>query len=167
MIPNLFKNDIFWEGTVKLVEWENFFQKKITLLLNVGGDCIIDQITEIHENAFHYLIEQQINILDAAIKEIYKNYPLWQDEYNYNEDEKEFLMPNLSCIEDLKKLVNPKKIYIMDVETDNMAYFGIEFQCRWDEEHGVGLMFHKNRVVKIGGADTAFMTWIAEEDKER
>ena len=166
MIPNMEKNDIFWEGSIQLTEWEKFFGNKLDVKLNVGGDSIVEVITEIHENTFNYFVEKQANILDIAINEIYLNYPSWQEEYGYDEDEKLSLMPNLTCIEDLKKLIKPQKIYIMDVETDNIAYCGIEFQCRWDEEHGLGLMIHKSRIVKVGGADTAFMTWIAEEDKE-
>ena len=165
MIPNLSKNGILWEGMIELVEWEKCYENKLTLTLNVGGDCIVDEITDIHENGFKYLVEHQFNILNVALNEVYRRYPLWQEEYGYDEEEKKSLMPNLACIEDLKKLMTPQKVYIMDVEINSMPYIGIEFQCRWDEEHGVGLMFHKNRVVKVGGADTAFLTWIAEEDK--
>lgn len=166
MIPNLNKVDIFWEGTIQLTEWEKYFGNKLDVKLNVGGDSIVDEITEIHENAFNYFVEQQSSILDIAINKIYLNYPSWQEEYGYDEDEKSSLMPNLTCIEDLKSLIKPEKVYIMDIQTDGMAYYGIDFKCRWDDEHGLGLMFYKSRIVKVGGADTAFMTWIAEEDKE-
>lgn len=166
MIPNLKKVDIFWEGTIQLTEWEKYFENKLELKLNIGGDCIVDEINKVHENAFNYIVDQQLNIIDTAINEFYLHYSSWQEEYGYDKDEKSDLMPNITCKEDLKEVVKPQKIYIMDVETDNIAYYGIEFKCRWDEEHGLGLMMHKNRIVKVGGADTAFMTWIAEEDKE-
>lgn len=45
-----------------------------------------------------------------------------------------------------------------------MAYVGYEFRCTWDEEHGMGVMTHKNRVVAIGGADVSILEWIAESD---
>lgn len=45
-----------------------------------------------------------------------------------------------------------------------MAYVGFSFWCTWDDEHGLGVMTHKNRVVKIGGVDTALLNWIAESD---
>lgn len=167
MIPNLSKVDIFWEGTIQLREWEKYFGNKLDIKINVGGDSIVDEITAVHENTFNYFIEQQSKIIDKAIQEIYLNYTIWQKEYGYDEDEKSSLMPDITCKEDLIKLIKPNKIYIMDIEIDNLAYFGIDFKCRWDEEHGLGLMLHKCRVVKIGGSDTAFMTWIAEEDKQK
>ncbi|MHB8131598.1 MAG: DUF6985 domain-containing protein [Mobilitalea sp.] len=165
MIPNLKKEDIFWEGSIQLDEWKFYFGTNLDVKLNVGGDNIVDKITEIHENAFNYFVAHQSNIIDLVINEVYLNYHSWQEKYEYDEDEKLSLMPNLTCIEDLKKLINPRKIYIMDIETDNIAYCGIEFQCLWDKEHGLGVMIHKSRIVKVGGADTAFMTWIAAEDK--
>jgi hypothetical protein len=54
----------------------------------------------------------------------------------------------------------------MAVTRSNAAYVGLEFGCTWDEEHGVGVMTHQGRAVKIGGADTAFLAWVAEGDRE-
>lgn len=33
---------------------------------------------------------------------------------------------------------------------------GFELDCNWDEEHGLGVLMHKNRVVKVGQADVSF-----------
>jgi len=68
---------------------------------------------------------------------------------------------------ELNQLIYPIKIFIMDVEKDGFPYIGIQFDCKWDQEHGVGVMLYKDNVVDIGGSDTAFMSWIAEEDKNR
>ena len=57
-------------------------------------------------------------------------------------------------------------LYILDVENDGMAYLGFHFICSWDEDHDYGVMMHKERVVKMGGGDVAFLSWIAEEDKK-
>ena len=48
-----------------------------------------------------------------------------------------------------------------------IAYIGFELGCVWDEEHGLGVMTHRDRVVDVGGADTAFTEWIAENDAEK
>lgn len=37
----------------------------------------------------------------------------------------------------------------------------------WDIEHYFGVMMLYDRVVKLGGADTSFLTSIAEEDLEK
>ena len=51
--------------------------------------------------------------------------------------------------------------------TDGIAYYGVQFICTWDQEHNLGVMLHKNRIVEIGTEDMAFLSWIAEEDCEK
>ncbi|MEV7886622.1 DUF6985 domain-containing protein [Streptomyces sp. NPDC002817] len=55
-------------------------------------------------------------------------------------------------------------VYVHQVARDRVPYVGVEFSCPWDEEHGLGVLLHGTRVVGIGGADTAFLLWIAERD---
>lgn len=166
MIPNIKQNDIFWEGSIVLEEWNELFDKNLELVLNIGGDSIIDEVTKVHENGYHYLQSNQKEIFAIFLKSIYDKYPQWQTEYGYDEEEREMLMPDIKQSADLIDLVLPQKIFIMDVEKDGIPYIGIQCHCKWDEEHGLGAMFYQNRIVEIGGADAAFMTWIAEEDKE-
>ncbi|MFX3636230.1 MAG: hypothetical protein ACE3L7_29590 [Candidatus Pristimantibacillus sp.] len=45
-----------------------------------------------------------------------------------------------------------------------MPYIGYELSCTWDEEHAFGAMMHQDRVIAIGGADTAILHWIAQDD---
>lgn len=167
MIPHFKKTGRSWEGIIQLNEWDKVFECQLNLALNIGGDSITYDITEIHENTLKYIVEQQECILNVVFDALYLNYPIWQEEYGYEGDEKTLFMPDISCKEDLKLLLVPQKIYIMNIEADNLAYYGIELNCRWDEEHGIGLMLYKCRVVEVGGSETAFMTWIAEGDNER
>lgn len=45
-------------------------------------------------------------------------------------------------------------------------YFGVEFACTWDTEHGYGLMFHGTQVVEWGGGDVPNSMWIAPRHAE-
>lgn len=166
MIPNINRKDIFWEGSLLLEKWNEFYEEDLQLGLNIGGDCIVDEVTEIHEVGYNYLVLMQKEILDKIFHVVFENYSSWQDEYGYDDEEKAVFMPDISSVAGLKALMYPEKVFIMDVENEKMPYIGVQFKCKWDEEHGVGMMLYKDRVVKVGGADTAFMTWIAEEDKE-
>lgn len=167
MIPNIVHRDIFWEGNLLLDNWNEFYREEIQLTLNIGGDSIIDEVTEIHESGYSYLISEQKEILEIILNAVFEQYSSWQDEYDYDEDEKVTFMPDISNATDLKPLIYPEKVFIMDVEVEKMPYIGVQFRCKWDEEHGLGIMLYKDRVVEVGGADTAFVTWIAEEDKEK
>ena len=91
---------------------------------------------------------------------------LFLREYGYEDEELDEYMPNVDNIQEFKEIMEPKRVYILDVENDGMAYLGFHFICSWDEDHDYGVMMHKERVVKMGGGDVAFLSWIAEEDKK-
>ncbi len=166
MIPNIIHKDIFWEGSLLLENWNKFYGKELQLILNIGGDCIIDEVTETHESGYNYLISKQKEILETIFNAVFENYSTWQEEYGYDENEKAMFMPDILNATDLKPSIYPEKVFIMDVEIEKMPFIGVQFKCKWDEEHGIGIMLYKDRVVKVGGDDMAFMTWVAEEDKE-
>ena len=71
-----------------------------------------------------------------------------QEEYGYEDEELDEYMPNVDNIQEFKEIMEPKRVYILDVENDGMAYLGFHFICSWDEDH------------------VAFLSWIAEEDKK-
>lgn len=167
MIPNINRKDIFWEGSLLLEKWNKFYEEDLQLILNIGGDCIVDEVTEIHEVGYNYLVLMQEEILDRIFHVVFENYSSWQDEYGYDDEEKAVFMPDISSVAGLKSLMYPEKVFIMDVENQKMPYIGVRLKCKWDEEHGLGIMLYKDRIIEVGGADTAFMTWIAEEDKEK
>ena len=73
-------------------------------------------------------------------------------------------MPDVENIEQFKDLIGLSQIHLLNVSKDNVAYVGYEFGCNWDDEHGLGFMTHKDRIIDFGGADTSFMAWVAEED---
>lgn len=68
---------------------------------------------------------------------------------------------------DLQSLIGIQSIYVHQVSKNGKPYVGFEFACPWDDEHGLGVLMHGTRVVDIGGADTAFLLWIARQDSER
>ncbi|ATP42504.1 hypothetical protein CSE16_18940 [Solibacillus sp. R5-41] len=96
-----------------------------------------------------------------------KQYPKMQLQYGYDEEEKKEYMPDVSHIRNFSSLLSPLTMYILDVSKDGSPYFGCIFSCKWDDEHAFGAMLYKDRVVEIGGADTAFLSWIAQNDLDK
>jgi hypothetical protein len=76
-------------------------------------------------------------------------------------------LPAVRAPEDLLPLLGIQGIHVHQVSKNGQPYAGLEFECPWDEEHGLGVLMHGTRVVKIGGADTAFLLWVAEQDSAR
>lgn len=76
-------------------------------------------------------------------------------------------MPDIRTADDLHSLIGLSSVNVHQVQKDGIPYTGFEFSCTWDEEHGLGVLMHGTRTVQIGGADTAILLWIAEEDAQR
>jgi hypothetical protein len=66
---------------------------------------------------------------------------------------------------DLNDHVELLVAHVQSKPTDAIAYVGYQFACDWEEEHGLGVLLHGNRVVDIGQADTAFLGWNADKDR--
>lgn len=71
---------------------------------------------------------------------------------------------DLAASNSLTDGVHVSTLYVHPVSRDGIPYVGIELSCPWDEEHGLGVLMHGPRVVDLGGADTALLLWIAEQD---
>lgn len=76
-------------------------------------------------------------------------------------------LPPVASTDGLLPLIVIRSINVHQISRDGEPYVGFEFDCSWDEEHGLGVLMHGTRVVKIAGADTAFLLWIARRDSER
>lgn len=117
--------------------------------------------------AYRFLKENEAAVAAAVRNEIVKGYPDLVDGYDYDEEEAAELMPPVRGPDDLRKLIGLGSVHVHPVEKSGVAYIGFEFGCTWDDEHGLGVMTHKKRVIQIGGADTSILEWIAERDARR
>jgi hypothetical protein len=66
---------------------------------------------------------------------------------------------DINNAENFKDLLGLSIVHVMPSDKDDFAYLGFEFGCTWDEEHGLGVMTHKDRVITIGQADKSFDIW--------
>ena len=78
----------------------------------------------------------------------------------YGEDEEIPLVENDS---ELKELIMPLRVSIHEIVKDGYNYVGFGFDCSWQEEHGIGILMYKDRIVQHGGEDHAFLGYMSEE----
>lgn len=151
--------------SVELKEWQSFFNEEDAFIsCEILSEDEDEEITHEHENGIEYLQNNQTKVLESILKELLKIYPEQQKIYGYSEEDKPDFMPDIKEIKGFADLISPLTIYITSVFKDGIPYIGFLFSCSWDSEHGLGFMTHKDRIVETGGADTAFLTWIAEND---
>ena len=167
MIPNVSENNGFWEGTILLDSWCAFFKEENPLSLKIGGDRLVKEISETHKSGYDYLIKNQETILRSLLGSLKKIYPKLQKKYDFDEEEMNQYMPDISDEDDFVRLIRPHTIFIHDVAKDGIPYIGFQFDCVWDDEHGLGAMTHCGNIVEIADADTGFLSWVAEKDLDQ
>jgi len=116
--------------------------------------------------AAKWVIENEAAISQALIESLAKDYPDQQEFYEYSGKERAELMPDIGSVGDLRTLLRLNVVYIHQVQKDGIPYAGFLFGCTWEREHGLGILMHGTRTVRIGWADDAFDAWIAKEDRD-
>ena len=161
MIANLDCKGTYWEGLITLDKWNKVFTDCNVIEINVGGEEITDSITEIHNNGYLYIVNNQETILKKILSYIYTYYCEVWDEYELHE-----YFEFVSDENEIARTIKPHRIYLLNFENKGIPYIGYEFYCDWENEHGLGIMLYKDELVDIGFADIAFSSEIAEEHLE-
>jgi hypothetical protein len=79
-------------------------------------------------------------------------------------DDPDWYVPDLREPADLKRNIGLGTLHMLDYAKAGHAYLGLEFGCTWDEEHGLGVLLHKSRVVKVGDSEVSFNHHAAKRD---
>jgi len=164
--PNIIIGD-FKEGALTLNAWKGFQSRQGpyaskdsnhksngTVKVMVSG-CEVDYVkvsSQAQINAIKFLADNSEIIRDEIIRELIIAFPDMKAVY---EDH----LPDIKTIDEFKNHLGLSIVHIMKSDKDDVAYIGFEFGCTWDEEHGLGVMTHKNRVITIGQADKSFDIW--------
>jgi hypothetical protein len=82
----------------------------------------------------------------------------------FENDADNSLIPVLKSPGDLQDHMQLYKAGVLDYAKAGQAYVGLAFWCSWDEEHGLGVLLHRSRVVDVGAADTSFDHFVAQDD---
>lgn len=162
MAADFRKTDGTWETKIVLDDWSSFFDYPVEVDVRLGGDEEVEMVQDKHLQTFEYLKDNQKQILKNILEKIFSEYKNLQEIYNYDEEDK--CMPDIDSTAELKDLIDLLRVYILNVEKNNLCYIGFEFACKWDDEHGLGFMTHGTKVVEMDDASCSFVSWIAEKD---
>lgn len=114
-----------------------------------------------------WFMENEAKVSDAVKAALFDAYPGLTAAYGYTAAEQAELMPPVAAPDEMKRLIGLYAVNIHQTRNGAEPYVGFEFGCTWDTEHGLGVLTHGSRVVEVGGADTAILLWIAEQDAGR
>jgi hypothetical protein len=102
--------------------------------------------------AYTYLVKQQESIKHSILQGLKQEFPrLLSDEYaSWDHEDPAFpRLSDLTAAFDFKDYIGPESIHIGEDANDGVGYITWRFRCRWDVEHGLDIITHKERVVEI------------------
>lgn len=137
LIPNIELKNGMWNGKMHLEYWNNFFKNKEDIDLNIGGDSKVDKLEESHKNGYEYISSNQEELLNLILKELLIQYPTLQEDYGYDDEELEEIMPNVEQILDFRKLLKPKRIYILNVQLTRRGRSAVQDRIT-EQRRGMG-----------------------------
>lgn len=177
--PPLTWDGDFWTGKVKLPSWRGFQNRQgpytsartsrrstgLTAVYVVPKDDEERVPPTVEQGkAFQFLVDHEPKIQAAVVAAIFQRYPEIRESYG-DDDGPE--MPLLTHPQQLQSMIGLGTVHVLNVKYANAAYVGFELGCNWDEEHGLGVLTHKQRIVALGEADTAFDEETAESDARK
>lgn len=115
----------------------NIFPKR-----NYNPDPSIEQI-----NTITYIIENEVSLKKKLFLILTKEVNFFYSKINKNTD----WLPQLNSIDDLGKLVIIYEISILTESKDGYAYYQLDFNYKGDEEHGLALVLHKEKLIEYSG----------------
>lgn len=124
----------------------------------VGGDAMGAEETTPEQQAAYGLITKRAKTYQAAVLDAIIT------EFARLTKGAELDLPKKIDRKALRTLVSLTSVHLHWAHRDGIAYTGYELSCAWDDEHGVGVMTHGDRIVKVGGADMAILGWVARGD---
>ncbi|HEY9049653.1 MAG TPA: hypothetical protein VIN08_27335 [Ohtaekwangia sp.] len=96
-------------------------------------------------NTLKYIFENQESIVTAIVKRTLEELPGIIINYDLQKEEQ---FQELTA-EKVKTLIGFNTITIKIVSKDNYSYCDVTGGCTWDEDHGLDILFHKDRVVSF------------------
>ncbi len=152
---------------IELIEWKSFFNEKkseFTYSILKNDFEYVKRANKKHKDGLAFLQENQMLILESMLTKLLGMYSDLQKQYDYPEEVKPNVMPDITDLNGFADLLTLNHIYVISVYKDEIPYIGFLFSCSWEPEHALGVMMHKERVIEIDDAETAFSVWAAEKD---
>lgn len=163
--PNFCWDEFFWTAEISLPSWMNICsENRVSLIFAPDGRG--DEPLSKEENLLiNWVIENEEKIFDSCMNSLFHQYPEIYATYAkcYDENEVNEFLPKINNIEELMQVVEVSSINIHPLEKKGIPFIGVELNCPWDDEHGLGILLWGDKVLKIGQGDTAILLWFAKE----
>jgi hypothetical protein len=149
-----------WDGTISLT-----FGSEAALSVTPYDPSVSRIPADSQREAMAFQIDQGERVFAAVLAALRPYYDEMRPRYrSFLGCDLDPLMPAVTATEHLALLIDLRHVHVHPWSKEGIGYVGLQFGCTWDQEHGVGLLMHFDRVVEIGSADVSFAWSPAEAD---
>ncbi|QUX92502.1 hypothetical protein CYL31_14320 [Marinomonas sp. A3A] len=176
--PTFQWSEFFWEAEVNLPEWAGFQERNGpygALSSSEPSDGTIKivfapegrdegPITTEEMELINWFLSNQSDVIGSIVGTLFLNYSSIRDNFieECGEEMAEYFPP-VNLADDIKSVVGVVSVNIHQVAKNGIPFIGVEMGCNWEEEHGLGFLLYGNKIVEVGGADTAILLWLARQ----
>jgi hypothetical protein len=106
---------------------------------------------ENYERALEWLLANEADVKTSALQGIRNFIDVMLNEYGIKDEE----LSSVSSVSQLSSMVDLSFVRVYPHSNDGKPYFGFEFECNWDPEHGCGVLLHGPTALAAGGSEAA------------
>ena len=103
------------------------------------------------------LVDKGPTLFPALLRAVFDYYLRMRPQYERAGGEWIENMPVLAGEDQLREMIRPGSVVIGWPSGSEPVSIGMSFECDWEQEHGLGVVFQDMKVVDVGGADCAIL----------
>ncbi|HEX8340904.1 MAG TPA: hypothetical protein VF624_08355 [Tepidisphaeraceae bacterium] len=149
----------WWAGTAKLLGFAALRiamgrRRSATKQIHLFVPADEDGPTDAQVVAYRYCLNNQPSVVKACLRGLTEVARKSRAAYEgmVPEQQLEKLLPKKVTAEQLESRVRLASVQVTDREKQGVAYIEYDFNCAWDDEHGLLIVLHKDRLVYSGGS---------------
>ncbi|HWB12184.1 MAG TPA: ankyrin repeat domain-containing protein [Pirellulales bacterium] len=104
--------------------------------------------------AYTWLLAHEASVCRKVLRAIARYYSwlrqedrAWFDDYECHE---------VKTVDDLRDLMEFDGLFVRRDQFRGLALLGFSFACKWDDEHGLGVLTHRGQIIDAGQAEVAY-----------
>lgn len=112
-----------------------------------------------YREALVWLHEHESQIQNVALRSLLGFVHTMRFDYEIDDPELDDILDS----EDLRNYIDLTFVRVYSQSQSGMPYYGLEFECNWDVEHGAGILMLGLVVLEVGGSEHSHDSYLVNE----
>jgi hypothetical protein len=162
-------DDLFWGAHYESEYFKNISDKEKQKIIFAPEGRGKDPLSAKEVELVEWFLEHEKEVYENTLKQILDEYEEIKDSYKDAYDDEDFteFFPEISNLSELEKVIKLKSVNIHQISHEGIPFIGVELECPWDDEHGLGVLLYGKKPLEVGEGYDAVLLWLAEEYLEK